>query len=191
MDLSDAQLDCFEIYLDRLLKWNSRINLTSVRQPEEIVTRHFGESLFAAMQLFPGPIPESVIDVGSGAGFPGIPIKIWNQAAVATLIESNQKKAVFLREAVRTLNLRDVSIATSRAESMDAKSGIVTLRAVENFTRILPTARKLLRDHGRLALLIGEAQVEAAKASLSDLVWQEPIRIPLSTNRSLLIGASS
>src|SRR5438094_5607441 len=96
--LSGAQAKQLSLYLDLLLKWNSKINLTAVRDPEEIVTRHFGESLFAARQLFPEPIAGTVIDVGSGAGFPGIPIKIWNDAADLTLIESNQKKAVFLHE---------------------------------------------------------------------------------------------
>ena len=74
--LSTAQLERLRAYLDLLLKWNSKINLTAVRDPEEIVTRHFGESLFAAKRLFQDNQAESVIDVGSGAGFPGIP-KTW------------------------------------------------------------------------------------------------------------------
>src|SRR5712692_966226 len=83
--LSPAQLRHISTYIDLLLRWNARINLTAVREPEEIVTRHFGESIFAARYLFPranaGTSPEAsrphVIDVGSGAGFPGLPIKIW------------------------------------------------------------------------------------------------------------------
>src|SRR5512133_77097 len=87
--LSSSQIESLQTYLDVLLKWNSKINLTSVRNPEEIVVRHFAESLFAARELFPDPVVASVIDVGSGAGFPGIPIKIWNQSATLTLVESN------------------------------------------------------------------------------------------------------
>src|SRR5580704_11393538 len=90
-----AQLQCISTYIDILLRWNARINLTSIRDPEEIVTRHFGESLFAACHLFPtaSPVPAlseasvpavvgdfarpRVADLGSGAGLPGLPIKLW------------------------------------------------------------------------------------------------------------------
>src|SRR5258708_16952728 len=96
--LSPAQLQYISTYVDLLTRWNSRINLTSVRQPEEIVTRHFGESLFAARHLFPPPgreppLPEAhVIDVGSGAGFPGLPLQICAPTLRPTLIQSNLKK---------------------------------------------------------------------------------------------------
>src|ERR1700716_2998312 len=96
-------------YLDLLLKWNARTNLTAIRDPEEIVRRHFGESLFAAQNLKlgnPAPSAPSVItlfDLGSGAGFPGLPIALFRPEIQVTLAESQNKKAVFLREAVRTL----------------------------------------------------------------------------------------
>src|SRR2546425_8322910 len=117
--LLPSQLRYISTYIDLLTRWNSRINLTAVRDPEEIVTRHFGESLFAARRLFPAPMADSqppadhqrpttnnrVIDVGSGAGFPGIPIKIWAPQVHLTLIESNQKKTTFLKAVVRALTL--------------------------------------------------------------------------------------
>jgi 16S rRNA (guanine527-N7)-methyltransferase len=186
--LSTAQLERLSAYLDLLVKWNSKINLTAVRNSDEIVTRHFGESLFAARQLFPEPIAESVIDVGSGAGFPGIPMKIWNESAVLLLIESSQKKAVFLREVVRMLGLDRVSIETARAEKAAVRAELVTLRAVERFDQILKTAHGLLKTSGRLALLIGESQLKAANSALPDLDWQSPVPIPLSQNRTLLVG---
>src|SRR5580693_1500012 len=97
--LSAAQLDDISTYIDLLLRWNARINLTSIRQPEAIVTRHFGESMFAARHLFPDPgPPASLIDVGSGAGFPGVPFKFWAPQLHLTLIESTQKKVAFLRQ---------------------------------------------------------------------------------------------
>ena len=110
--LSDAQLAQLATYLDLLLRWNARINLTAVRDPEQIVTRHFGESLFAARRLYPAgrklePGTWKLFDLGSGAGFPGLPIKIWAPALQATLLESNQRKATFLRELVRALQLTD------------------------------------------------------------------------------------
>lgn len=187
--LSPAQHESLGTYLDLLLKWNAKVNLTSIRDPEEIVTRHFGESLFAARHLFSAPSPDSVIDIGSGAGFPGIPIKIWNDAVELTLIESNGKKAAFLREVARVLNLNQVNVYSRRAEDFSAKGSVVTLRAVERFEQILPTARTLLQPNGRIVLLIGEAQVQAARSALSDLTWLDPIRIPLSDKRVLFIGS--
>ena len=90
-------------YLDLLLKWNARTNLTAIRDPEEIVRRHFGEGLFTATHL--DPSTATLLDFGSGAGFPGLPIALLRPDIQVTLAESQNKKATFLREAVRTLNL--------------------------------------------------------------------------------------
>src|ERR1700723_3085155 len=90
-------------YLDLLLKWNARTNLTAIRDPEEIVRRHFGESLFTAVHL---PAAQTLLDFGSGAGFPGLPIALLRSELHVTLAESQNKKATFLREAVRTLALQ-------------------------------------------------------------------------------------
>src|SRR5437868_12076712 len=85
--LTDSQVSAIRTYIELLLKWNSKLNLTAIRDPEEIVTRHFGESLFAARQLFPsGDSHKAVIDVGSGAGFPGLPFKLWSPSIEITLI---------------------------------------------------------------------------------------------------------
>src|SRR5437588_1463666 len=106
--LSQSQLQSVSNHLDLLLQWNSKINLTSVRSPEEIVTRHFGESLFLAHTLFPNERtsqwsgePIQCIDVGSGAGFPGLPLKLYLPRLDVVLIESQSKKATFLKEAIR------------------------------------------------------------------------------------------
>jgi 16S rRNA (guanine527-N7)-methyltransferase len=187
-DLPSDQLRALQTYLDLILKWNSKFNLTAIRDPEEIVTRHFGESLFAARKIFPETIAESLIDVGSGAGFPGIPIKIWNGAVELTLVESNQKKSVFLRDVVRAIDLKQTFVKAVRAEQVSVKADVVTLRAVERFEHVLPIARDLLRPSGRLALLIGSGQLRSAQTALPDVKWQEPIQIPLSQNRALLIG---
>jgi 16S rRNA (guanine527-N7)-methyltransferase len=187
--LSSQQLAQVSNYLDLLLKWNSKINLTAVRNPEEILTRHFGESFFAAQHLFPDPnAATTAIDLGSGAGFPGLPLKIWDPELSLTLIEANQKKATFLREAVRTLRLSNATVFAQRAESIDLKAALVSLRAVEHFEEAVQSARRLLQPSGRLALLIGESQVETARSLLQDLRWESPISIPLSRNRVLLVG---
>jgi 16S rRNA (guanine527-N7)-methyltransferase len=196
-ELNSDDLNRISMYIDILLQWNSRINLTSIRNEAEIVTRHFGESLFAARHLLPNRSVESagagnqvrLADLGSGAGFPGIPIKLWARYLPVTLIEANLKKATFLREVVRALTLMDVDIKNSRAESLGQGSfGLVTLRAVERFAEVLPVAAKLAGPLGRLGLLIASGQAEVARA-LPGFVWEEPNLIPASRSRILLIGS--
>src|SRR5579864_8621033 len=213
--LTPAQLQHISTYIDILLRWNARINLTAIRNPEEIVTRHFGESLFAARHLFPKvyPVPpvssvvkdfdvdfdvandqppptnDRVADLGSGAGFPGLPMKLWAPNITLTLIESNHKKATFLREVVRALTLTDVDIQNARAETLTGKAfDVITLRAVERFESILPVAATLVRPAGRLVLLIGASQQTQTQTSLPRFTWSKPIPIPCSTARILLTG---
>jgi 16S rRNA (guanine527-N7)-methyltransferase len=190
--LSPDQLCQVSIYLELLLRWNARIGLTAVRDPEEIITRHFGESFFAARHLFSPDAPAATaIDIGSGAGFPGFPLKIFSPSLDLTLVESNNKKVAFLREVVRALDLpTGVRVLASRAEDVESTTTLVTIRAVERFENALPIARKLLAPNGRLALLIGSAQRQTAESSLPDLRWENPIALPLSTNRILLIGVA-
>ncbi len=214
-----AQLDQISTYIDLLLCWNARINLTAIREEEEIVTRHFGESLFLARHLFPTPchpersqaeseangLPESkdpytlsnpprVLDIGSGAGFPALPVKIWASNIQLTLIESNHKKAAFLREVARALALTNINVITARAETLAARVGqdfpqaeVVTLRAVENFETILRQAVSFMAPHGNLALLIGESQFPHLNA-MTAVEWRHPIHIPKSHSRVLSIG---
>ncbi len=205
--LNPAQLSSISTYIDILLRWNARINLTAIRDPEEIVTRHFGESLFAARHLFPSassalavavpPCPPAspvvkvskVADLGSGAGFPGIPIKLWAPHISLTLIESNHKKATFLREVVRALTLTGVDIQNARAETLPAQSyDVVTLRAVERFEAILPVAASLVADGGRLALLIGAAQLAQLPTALPLHAISAPLPVPSSSSRVLAVA---
>jgi 16S rRNA (guanine527-N7)-methyltransferase len=208
------------IYIDILLRWNSRMNLTAIRSPEEIVQRHFGESLFTAQMLFPrascargssrsahsssrGCMPQgtpaaqqrkkqTLADVGSGAGFPGIPIKLWAPELYVTLIESNQRKATFLREITRALTLTDIDIKNSRAETLpQGLFDTVTLRAVERFETILPVAVRLVAPAGRLGLLIGSSQVGQALTLLHDFDAKDPIPIPRAQSRVVLLATKS
>jgi 16S rRNA (guanine527-N7)-methyltransferase len=246
--LSPVQLDQISTYIDLLLRWNARINLTAIRDPEHIVPRHFGESFFLARHLFPahkpleaappfalsakggntitGSTPETrapagairgepttparVIDLGSGAGFPALPIKIWAPEIHLTLIESNHKKAAFLREVVRSLTLTSVDVIPERVEAVLARlprpchsereesvlpphqgsqpplADVVTFRAVEKFAKALPMAASFLASHGRLALLISSAQ-EPRLSAVPGLRWQAK-HIPQSRARILVIG---
>jgi 16S rRNA (guanine527-N7)-methyltransferase len=191
-ELSPTQLAQVSTYLDLLLKWNARINLTAVRQPEEIIQRHFGESFFLADRL--APLQDTAIDLGSGAGFPGLPLKLYAPQLNLTLIEANHKKATFLREVVRTLILTNINIMNGRAETLLAGSAprahLVTLRAVERFSEVLPLSARFLAPGGRLALLVGTAQRDEASRLLPSFDWRPPTPIPLSNNRILLIGSS-
>jgi len=212
---NDVLYKYISTYIDILLHWNPRINLTAICNEEEIVTRHFGESLFAATHLFPkvssaysassavkafdvdldvpgaqSPRPEArLADLGSGAGFPGIPIKLWAPNISVTLIESSHKKSTFLKEVTRALTLTDINIQNTRAETLPAGAfDVVTLRAVERFAHVLPIAARLLAPSGRLALLISSSQLAQARSTLPDLTWQLPIQVPHSKSRLLLIG---
>jgi 16S rRNA (guanine527-N7)-methyltransferase len=190
--LTDIQLQQISLYMDLFVRWNARMNLSAVRDRESIVTRHFGESLFAARHLFPSSqdrlSPSRVIDVGSGAGFPGLPMKIWSRDVQLTLIESNQKKATFLREVIRRLELKDTTVFSGRAENFPGQADVVTLRAVERFETALGVATRLIVPAGRIALLIGSSQVVRAKELATDVTWQHATTIPLSSSRVLLIG---
>ncbi|MBS1849501.1 MAG: 16S rRNA (guanine(527)-N(7))-methyltransferase RsmG [Acidobacteria bacterium] len=191
--LSAPQLENISTYVDLLLRWNARMNLTAVRDPEEILSRHFGESLFAAQSLFPSAqasAPLAAIDVGSGAGFPGLPIKIWLPQISLTLLEANHKKVAFLREVGRALTLTNINVFHGRAEAFSTPAELVTLRAVERFSLVLPVARRLVAPAGRLALLIGEAQVKLAEQGTADITWEEPHPLPRSNGRVLLIGTA-
>lgn len=226
--LSPSQLDQISTYIDLLLRWNARINLTAIRDPEQIVPRHFGESFFLARHLFPEPGVESdrsklqaqssklvhVLDLGSGAGFPALPIKIWAPHIHLTLIESNHRKAAFLREVARTLTLTNIDVIAERAESLLARlpkahpigrphskadepapkvafslADAVTFRAVERFGQILPVAATFLAPNARLALLMSAPQLEELK-SIPSMTWQS-IHVPQSHSRLLVMGTTN
>ena len=146
--------------------------------------------------------PDSPIlfDLGSGAGFPGLPLAIYAPDAKITLLESQNKKATFLKEVARALTLANVNVFSGRAETYAAQArekswppaaDVVTLRAVEKFSQSLPLAASLLSPGGRLALLIGESQLAAARQALPEFSWRPPLSLPLSRSRILLIGRKS
>ncbi|HET8888432.1 MAG TPA: 16S rRNA (guanine(527)-N(7))-methyltransferase RsmG [Candidatus Angelobacter sp.] len=188
IQLDEMRLAAILKYIDLLLKWNARINLTAIRAPEEIVERHFGESFFAAKHILArGPV-KTAIDLGSGAGFPGVPFALLAPQVEVTLIESSQKKSTFLKELIYSLELRNVKVFSGRAESYSQSADLVMLRAVEKFEEALPLALQLVSPGGSLALMIGTSQVELARSSHCDLQWQEPLMVPSGHSRVLLIG---
>jgi len=192
--LAPRLLEALQRYLDLLLRWNARVNLTAVRDPEKIVTRHFGESLFAGRVLLRAgregaAAALTLADVGSGAGFPGIPMKLFAPGIELTLIESHNKKAVFLREVVRSLGLDRAQVFCGRAEHWTKTADLVTLRAVEQFERVLPVAAKLVAEDGRLGLLIGARQYSATQQVLGgNWRWEESVSVP-GTEARVVIAA--
>jgi 16S rRNA (guanine527-N7)-methyltransferase len=151
--------DQLSAYLDLLLKWNARTNLTAIRDPEQIVQRHFGEGLFTGLQLLN---LTSLLDFGSGAGFPGLPIQLLMPELRVTLAESQGKKASFLREAVRTLGLK-TEVWAGRVEDMPASQtfAAVTLRAVDNMASALTAAKPRVSPGGLLVTLSSEQNRKA------------------------------
>jgi 16S rRNA (guanine527-N7)-methyltransferase len=188
IELDETRLRAISIYIDILLKWNARINLTAIREPSEIVQRHFGESLFAARHLLEQKLPQTAIDLGSGAGFPGVPFALLAQDVQVALIESQHKKATFLKELVRALGLSNVKVFGGRAEGYLGSADLVMLRAVEKFEQALRMAIRLTGEGGRVALMIGSGQVESAKMLAAELIWDNPVQVPCSLSRKLLVG---
>jgi len=184
-----------QTYLDLLLRWNARINLTAVRDPEQIVTRHFGESLLAGRVLLQcgaldsGGKAATLADLGSGAGLPGIPIKLLSPQTHTTLIEANHKKAAFLREVIRHLNLVDIEVFCRRAETLTAANyRVVALRAVEKFESAMQVAWRLVGPDGTLCLLVGKRQHPEAHLPQESWTHHNEHPIPLSQHRVVFIA---
>jgi 16S rRNA (guanine527-N7)-methyltransferase len=187
--LTPAAVTRFEAYLSLLVKWNARINLTAIRDPEEIVRRHFAECIFSAEQL-PTAV-HTVLDYGSGAGLPGIPIAICRPHTTVTLAESQSKKAAFLREAVRTLEL-SAEVWDRRVEDLPAGRvfDCVTLRAVDRMSEACAAATLRLAAGGRL-LIFTTRKAETALDAIPNLRWEPAIPIPASDQAILRLAAHS
>jgi 16S rRNA (guanine527-N7)-methyltransferase len=175
----------FADYLALLMKWNARMNLTSIRDEEGILDRHFVECIACARAL-PEEI-DTLLDFGSGAGFPGIPIAICRPEIQATLAESQGKKAAFLQEAVRVLGLES-SVYSERAERLRERFDCVTLRAVDQMERAVEAAGGLVRDGGWLALMTTGSSAELKNAVGENFTWLEPIRLIDGSERLLRLG---
>lgn len=155
---ADALAPPLLAYLALLDRWNRTYNLTAIRDPGEMVTRHLLDSL--AMHPFVGALDDSdgsLADLGTGPGLPGIPLAIARPQLQVTLVESNGKKARFLREAVRTLGLANARVAESRAEALDEPGtyDAITARALDTLTGIIRVGGHLLKPGGRLLAMKG------------------------------------
>lgn len=175
-------------YMTLLEKWAGRVSLTSIRDPEEIVRFHFGESIFAlhVSQINNGRLA----DVGSGAGFPGLAIKLARPKLSTTLIEPNKKKSAFLHEVARTLDLSDVQILPTDFESsgIDRDSlAAVACRALGQHALLLNWSHARLAREGSVLLWVSSDDAKAISAK-SEWNWHTPLLIPNTRGRFLLRG---
>lgn len=180
VELSDALTGQVSEYLDLLIRWNARVSLTAIRRPEEMVTRHFGESFFTAGHLSTRlNAGAELLDYGSGPGFPGLPIQMLLPEIRVTVAESQAKKVAFLREVIRTLGL-SARVWSRRVEEMPAERRFdaVTMRAVEKMAATMENVMARVCEGGWGAALVGSG-IEVAGA--------EEFSIPGSEQRRLLL----
>src|SRR5262250_451925 len=177
-------------YIALLLKWNDKINLTAIRDPLEILYRHFCESMYGKVVI---PVEKCrLADVGSGGGFPGLPMKIICPELDVVLIESNIKKATFLTEVVRDLGLTGVRVLVRRYEELSeevAPLDVICARAVGEFEAFLEWASSPVLGTEKIALWIGgEDAALVRQVALEGWEWEEPKPLPHSLRRFILIG---
>ena len=182
------QVTLIQHYIKTLLRWNEKLNLTAIRDPLEILYRHFCESMFGA-----GAIPVDkgrMADIGSGPGFPGIPLKIVRPELELCLVESNIKKGTFLAEIVRELQLTNTRVLISRYEELGeelAPLDYVCSRAVGEFQPFLEWAGSERVQAREVLLWIGGRDLDEVR-KLKNWEWSEPILIPKSLQRYILVG---
>jgi 16S rRNA (guanine527-N7)-methyltransferase len=176
----------FDLYLSLILRWNSRTALTAIRDERGIVFRHFVESIACA-----AAVPESVrtlLDYGSGAGFPGIPIAMCRPDLSVTLAESQNKKAAFLREAARTLGLK-TAVHGGRAENLASTFDCVVLRAVDQMETAVAAAAHLLPLSGWIMIMTTRSRILSVQAAAgSGFMWKPCVELPFSEDRVIAVG---
>jgi 16S rRNA (guanine527-N7)-methyltransferase len=185
---SEDQVARIREYTLLLLRWNRSISLTSITDPVEIVGRHFGESMFGSKLL---PMENGrLVDIGTGAGFPGLALKIGCPKIHVALIESNKKKCAFLSEVVRNVGFSDVEIRPERFEQIRPEpilANIITSRAVGDFKQLLRWSTNALVRRGYVMFWVG-AEDSTRIACTPGWSWQPAVRIPDSQRRFVLIG---
>jgi len=187
--VSASQIVQIQTYLQLLLTWNEKLNLTGIRDPLEILYRHFAESMFAASVV---PLREGrLADVGTGGGFPGMALKIISPALHVSLVEANTKKAVFLAEVIRELQLSDATVLVSRYEELAEELvplDYVVARALGHVEEFLRWAGSPALAARQVVLWVGGRDLDQVRTH-KGWEWQDPVAIPRSLRRFLLVGA--
>src|ERR1700751_3235693 len=186
--LNDVQVEQIQQYTKILWAWNDKVNLTAIRDPLEVLYRHFCESMFGSALV---PVENCrLADVGSGGGFPGIPLKIIRPDLHVFLVESNVKKATFLAEVVRELGLTDTRVLVSRYEELGeevAPLDVVCSRALGNFADFLGWAASPQIAAKHALLWLGGRDIADVRA-LPSWSWSVPVPIPKSLQRFVIHG---
>jgi 16S rRNA (guanine527-N7)-methyltransferase len=189
LQLNGRQVLQIQQYTGILMAWNEKLNLTAIRDPLEILYRHFCESMFGATAL---PVEKCrLADVGSGGGFPGLPLKILRPDWEVFLIESNVKKATFLAEVVREIGLNGAKVLVSRFEELGeevAPLDVVCSRALGDYSPLLAWAGSPQVGAKKALLWLGGRDLEEIR-SLDGWAWNSPIAMPHSIQRILLLGS--
>jgi 16S rRNA (guanine527-N7)-methyltransferase len=183
-ELSAGQIGQLYNHYELLIRWNQRMNLTTIKPGTETVIRHYCESLFFATHLPAAKDNISVLDLGSGAGFPGIPMAVLKPDWHVTLVESNQRKAVFLRESSR--HIENVSVRAERMERTGQHVDWVVARAVDP-QELISTVPRLAPNIG---LMLGEDDFFEIRLE-SRIAWAEPLRLPWGDRRLCVYGRCS
>ena len=188
VSVSYGQVIQIQQYMKILLAWNEKVNLTAIRDPLDILYRHFCESMYAGVNV---PVEKGrLADVGSGAGFPGLPLRILRPDLQVFLIESNVKKATFLAEVIRELGLDDARVLVSRYEELGeevAPLDFVCSRAVGEVGTLLEWAVSKQVAARQVILWIGSRDLDQLQR-IRTWHWREPILVPHSMRRLLLVG---
>ncbi len=184
--LDDRMAEQFVIYSSLILRWNARLNLTAIRTEDAIFSNHLMESIACARALPKGTA--TLLDLGSGAGLPGIPIALCRPEIAVTLAESQGKKAAFLQEAARTLGLT-VKVHADRAETLRELFDCVTLRAVDKMSRAVATAAALVRPGGWLVPMTTNTELpKLQEAAGPEFSWSLSVPLPQSTDRIIALA---
>lgn len=184
--LDEAAIGRSSAYVSLILRWNVRVNLTAIRDEDEIISRHIIESIVVSNWLPKGI--STLLDFGSGAGLPGIPIAICRPEIAVTLAESQNKKAAFLMEAVRVLGL-SAKVHSGRAEELKSQFDCVAMRAVDKMGSAVRSAAGLVVLEGWLALMTTAADLDQLRvAAGSGFDWAETLQLSGRDARILAVG---
>jgi 16S rRNA (guanine(527)-N(7))-methyltransferase RsmG len=190
LELTADQTGQLLTYLDLLHKWNRKINLTGIQTAEIWVTRHFGESLYLWRQV---RLQGRNLDIGSGAGFPGLALKIIFPGVAMTLLEPVSKKRAFLKEVARTCHMSDIEVRPERLQDYSRRAGgegfdSVTSRAVGNWVALVEQAPQCLTENGLLCFWTTLTQAEEIGDGAIDVAWDAPLPLPGSRERVIMVG---
>ena len=191
VELTERGLEQLSLYLELLLRWNRRVNLTGLRQPRTIVRRLFGESLYLSRVV---ELRGWLVDVGSGAGFPGLALKLVAPDLRVTLIEARQRKCAFLKEVVRECGFYAIDVVTERFESWAGErqgreeADLITTRAVKVDNRLLESMSAFLSEKGKAIFFATSDNAGSIMSRAPGWSWQKSV-IPSTKNSMIIVGS--